>query len=82
MRWKQWRWARTKIRHMVNLGVAGAAAILHGVNNLSHWRMARTPVTQHGHVQSMAQGAGIAERQGLVMQGPGLFDLTDIERLS
>ena len=28
----------------------------------------------------MAQGAGIAERQGLVMQGPGLFDLTDIER--
>lgn len=31
---------------MVNLGAAGAAAIQHGVNNLSHWRMARTPVTQ------------------------------------
>ena len=46
MRWKQWRWARTKIRHMMNLGVAGAAAIQHGVSSLSYWRMARTPVTQ------------------------------------
>lgn len=46
MRWKQCRWARTQIRHMVNLGVAGAAAIQHGISSLSYWRMARTPVTQ------------------------------------
>lgn len=38
------------------------------------------PCHAAGHVQSMAQGAGIAERQGLVAQGPGLFGLTDIER--
>jgi RNA-directed DNA polymerase len=58
--WKQWRWPRTKIRHMLALGVSLKAAIQHGVSSLSYWRMARTPVTQ----QAMSN-AWLAE-QGLV----------------
>jgi hypothetical protein len=33
--WTQWRWARTKIRHMFSQGVALKAAIQHGVSSLS-----------------------------------------------
>jgi RNA-directed DNA polymerase len=58
--WKQWRWPRTKIRHMLALGVSLKSAIQHGVSSLSYWRMARTPVTQ----QAMSN-AWLAE-QGLV----------------
>ena len=44
--WKQWRWARTKIRNLMALGVNLKSAIQHGVSSKSYWRMARTPVTQ------------------------------------
>lgn len=38
----------------------------------------RLSVPRHpaGHVQCMAQGAEVAQRQGLVVQGSGLFGLT------
>ena len=34
------------------------------------------PCDPAGHVQRMAQGAGFAQRQGLVVQDPGVFGLT------
>ena len=43
--WKQWRWARTRIRNLLALGVRLKAAIQQGINSNSYWRMARTPVT-------------------------------------
>jgi RNA-directed DNA polymerase len=57
--WKQWRWARTKIRHMLNLGVALKAAIQHGVSSLSYWRMARTPVTQQAMSNAWLKAQGL-----------------------
>ena len=31
--WKQWRWVRTKIRNLLNLGVSLKTAIQHGVSS-------------------------------------------------
>ena len=44
--WKQWRWARTKIKHLLALGVSLKSAIQHGVSSNSYWQMSRTPVMQ------------------------------------
>ena len=41
--WKQWRWVRTKIRHLLALGVNLKSAILHGMSSKSYWHMSRTP---------------------------------------
>ena len=39
--WKQWRWTRTKIKHLLALGVSLKTAIQHGVSSKSYWHMAR-----------------------------------------
>jgi len=44
--WKQWRWVRTKIKHLLDLGVSLKTAIQHGVSSKSYWHMARTPALQ------------------------------------
>jgi RNA-directed DNA polymerase len=44
--WKQWRWSRTKIRNLLDLGVSLKTAIQHGVSSKSYWHMARTPAVQ------------------------------------
>ena|GEM_PF-3399746 len=35
--WKQWRWPRTKILHLLDLGVSLKTAIQHGVSSKSYW---------------------------------------------
>ena len=57
--WKQWRWARTKIRHLLDLGIPLKAAIQHGVSSLSYWRMARTPVTQQAMSNDWLRAQGL-----------------------
>jgi RNA-directed DNA polymerase len=44
--WKQWRWPRTKIRHLMNLGIDRDNAIKTGVSSKGPYVMSRTPVTQ------------------------------------
>ena len=44
--WKQWRWVRTKIKHLLALGVSLKTAIQHGVSSKSYRHMARTPAMQ------------------------------------
>jgi len=41
--WKQWRRPRTKVRHLVRLGVSLKLAILHAISRKSYWRLSRTP---------------------------------------
>ena len=40
------RWVRTKIKHLLALGVSLKTAIQHGVSSKSYWHMARTPAVQ------------------------------------
>jgi RNA-directed DNA polymerase len=44
--WKQWRWPRTKIGHLVSLGVSLNEAIKTGVSSKGPYAMSRTPITQ------------------------------------
>ena len=58
--WKQWRWPRTKIGHLVALGIALKPAIMAGVSSKGPYRMSRTKVTQ------MAMSNAWLAQQGLV----------------
>jgi RNA-directed DNA polymerase len=69
--WKQWRWARAKIRNMLNLGVALRAAIQHGVSSLSYWRMARTPVTQQALSNAWLKAQGLLSVKDLWCKAQG-----------
>ncbi len=44
--WKQWRWPRTKISHLVSLGISLKQAIMTGVSSKGPYCMSRTKVTQ------------------------------------
>jgi len=58
--WKQWRWPRTKISHLVSLGVSLKEAIKTGVSSKGPYAMSRTPITQ------MAMNNEWLNAQGLV----------------
>ena len=57
---QQWRWPRTKIKHLVNLGVSLKEAIKTGVSSKGPYAMSRTPITQ------MAMSNAWLAAQGLV----------------
>jgi RNA-directed DNA polymerase len=44
--WKQWRWPRTKISHLMSLGISRDEAIKTGVSSKGPYAMSRTPITQ------------------------------------
>lgn len=58
--WKQWRWPRTKIGHLVALGINLKQAIMAGVSSKGPYCMSRTKVTQ------MAMTNAWLKQQGLV----------------
>jgi RNA-directed DNA polymerase len=58
--WKQWRWPRTKIGHLVALGINLKQAIMAGVSSKGPYCMSRTKVTQ------MAMSNAWLKQQGLV----------------
>jgi hypothetical protein len=44
--WKQWRLVRTKVRHLLALGVGKRQAILTAISSKSYWRLSKTLATQ------------------------------------
>ncbi len=46
--WKQWRWTRTKVRHLLALGTSRRQAILTALSRKGYWHLARTLATQTG----------------------------------
>jgi RNA-directed DNA polymerase len=57
--WKQWRHPRTKVRHLVRLGVHLAFAIKHAVSRKSYWRMSRTPAMRYAMPNSWLEQQGM-----------------------
>ena len=57
--WKQWRGARTKIDHLLNLGVSLKTVIQHGGSSKSWWRMARTPAVQQALSNARLRAQGL-----------------------
>lgn len=58
--WKMWRWPRTKIKHLISLGVSERQAIRTGCSSKGPYAMSRTPITQ------MAMSNKWLAAQGLV----------------
>jgi len=58
--WKQWRYARTKVRNLLRLGTKLKTAIYVAISRKGYWRLARTLATQTGMTNLWL------EKQGLV----------------
>ena len=69
--WKQWRWARTKIRHLLDLGVSLKTAIRHGVSSKSYWHMARTPALQQALSNAWLTAHGLVSVKALWNKAQG-----------
>lgn len=57
--WKQWRYPRTKIRKLMELGVTRKLAILHGISRKSYWRMSRTPAMRYAMPNTWLEDQGL-----------------------
>jgi RNA-directed DNA polymerase len=69
--WKQWRWPRTKIRHLLDLGVRLKTAIQHGVSSNSYWHMARTPAMQQALSNAWLEAQGLVSVKALWIKAQG-----------
>ena len=63
--WKQWRWPRTKISHLVARGVKLKTAIQHGVSSKSWWHMARTLAVQQALSDAWLKAQGLVSVKDL-----------------
>ncbi|MGM0488296.1 MAG: group II intron maturase-specific domain-containing protein [Planctomycetota bacterium] len=52
--WKPWRYPRTKVRHLVHLGVDLEMAIKHAISRKRDWRMSRTPAMRYATGEQVA----------------------------
>jgi RNA-directed DNA polymerase len=69
--WKQWRWARTKVRHLLALGTGKRAAILTAISSKSYWHLSRTLATQTGMTNAWLEGEGLVSIRALWMKAQG-----------
>ena len=69
--WKQWRWVRTKIKHLLALGVSLKTAIQHGVSSKSYWHMARTPGLQQAMSNAWLKAQGLVSVKDLWCKAQG-----------
>ena len=68
---KQWRWARTKIRNLLDLGVSLKTAIQHGVSSHSYWHMARTTALQQALSNAWLKMQGLVSVKDLWCKAQG-----------
>ena len=69
--WKQWRWVRTKIKHLLDLGVSLKTALQHGVSSKSYWHMARTPALQQALSNAWLTAQGLINVHSLWCKAQG-----------
>jgi RNA-directed DNA polymerase len=69
--WKQWRLTRTKIGHLLALGVGKRTAILTGISSKSYWRLSRSKATQVGMTNEWLKAQGLVSIRDLWMKAHG-----------
>jgi len=69
--WKQWRHARTKIGHLLALGVGKRTAVLTGVSSKSYWHLSRSMATQTGMTNDWLKAQGLVSIRDLWMKAHG-----------
>ena len=57
--WKQWRFARTKVRNLLKLGVSKRAAIPIAMSRKGPWNLSRTLATQVGMTNKWLKNQGV-----------------------
>lgn len=66
--WKQWRLCRTKISHLLVLGVSKRTAILTGISSKSYWHLSRSQATQVGMTNDWLKAQGLESIRDLWMK--------------
>lgn len=69
--WNQWRRTRTKISHLLKLGVGKRTAILTGVSSESYWHLSRSKATQTGMTNDWLKTQGLVSIRDLWMKAHG-----------
>ena len=69
--WKQWRLCRTKISHLLALGVGKSTAILTGISSKSYWHLSRSKATQMGMTNDWLKAQGLVSIRDLWMKAHG-----------
>ena len=69
--WKQWRLCRTKISHLLALGVDKWTAIATGVSGKSYWHLSRSKATQVGMTNDWLKKQGLVSIRDLWMKAHG-----------
>jgi RNA-directed DNA polymerase len=69
--WKQWRLTRTKIGHLLALGVGKRTAILTGISSKSYWHLSRSQATQVGMTNDWLKAQGLVSIRDLWMKAHG-----------
>ena len=57
--WKQWRYARTKVRNLLKLGTRKSTAILTAISRKGPWHLSRTLATQTGMTNQWLKDQGL-----------------------
>jgi RNA-directed DNA polymerase len=57
--WKQWRYARTKVRNLLKLGTSKRQAIMTAISRRGPWHLARTMATQSGMTNKWLSEQGL-----------------------
>ena len=69
--WKQWRLTRTKIGHLLALGVGKRTAVLTGISSKSYWHLSRSQATQVGMTNDWLKAQGLVSIRDLWMKAHG-----------
>jgi len=69
--WKQWRYARTKVRHLLALGTSKKQAIFTAISRKSYWHLSKTLATQSGMTNQWLGQQGLLSIRDLWMQAHG-----------
>ena len=69
--WKQWRYTRTKIRKLIELGVPEKFAILTGSSSKSYWHLAKTYASNAGMSNEWLSQQGLVNVKALWCKAQG-----------
>ena len=69
--WKQWRLVRTKVRHLLALGVSKRQAMQMAQSSKSDWRLSKSPAIQVGMTNLWLKEQGLISVRALWMKAHG-----------
>ncbi len=69
--WKQWRRARTKVRHLLALGTWKREAIMTAISRKSYWHLSKTLATQTGMTNAWLASQGLISARNLWLKAHG-----------